>query len=191
MPEEYDWISFSHLQCISNLWWDPRGFYVIKIKKHIYKNWEKEFKISCCDERKCILNSRAGHATSLPRQCDHVFRPQNFSLYCLFWLWLLDWDTETHLLCFFRVTEALIRCHILMLSLSQSQQIFRGPSSVKYYIKRWSEFCLFCMNKSQGWYGNSKPWKLKSAPRILVAIVLLIDVMLFFSSSACILYICE
>ena len=59
------------------------------------------------------MYSRAGHATTLPRQRDHVFRPQNLLFVALYFssLWLLHLDTETiAFLEFFLVTEAQLHC---------------------------------------------------------------------------------
>ena len=59
-------------------------------------------------------NVGGGHATTLPRQCDHVFGPQNVLLINYVYI-LCSHSTlrPYNLLLFFRVTDALLRCLVV------------------------------------------------------------------------------
>ena len=70
------------------------------------------------------VDNRSWHATMLPRQHNHVLRPQNFWLclfvdyvyicwLCLYLLWLLHLDTEAWTFSvLLLVTEALLHCRV-------------------------------------------------------------------------------
>ena len=75
------------------------------------------------------VDNRSWHATMLPRQHNHVLRPQNFWLclfvdyvyicwLCLYLLWLLHLDTETFL-AFFLVTEAVLHCRVVVVVVAE------------------------------------------------------------------------
>ena len=64
---------------------------------------------------------RAGHATILPRQLDHVFRPQSCLLLQYYYIYCGQWlpypHTETKIFFkFFLVPEALLRCRIVFVA---------------------------------------------------------------------------
>ena len=57
----------------------------------------------------------AGHATSLPRQPDHVFRPKNCSM-GPYSLRLLHLDTEAFSPSFYLVSEAPLHCRVVVVA---------------------------------------------------------------------------
>ena len=72
--------------------------------------------------------SRAGHATTLPRHRDHVFRPKKLLLIVL-WLysqWLLHLDTEDYTFLYFFMSLKL--CYVVGSSLSRSFKIVACPA---------------------------------------------------------------
>ena len=74
--------------------------------------------------KKCT-EVRAGHAKTLPRQRDRIFRPQKCCLLHYYWyrttvysLWVLYLDNETiTFLQFFLVPEDLLRCRVVAVAM--------------------------------------------------------------------------
>ena len=74
--------------------------------------------------KKCT-EVRAGHAKTLPRQRDRIFRPQKCCLLHYYWyrttvysLWVLYLDNETiTFLQFFLVPEDLLRCRVVVVAM--------------------------------------------------------------------------
>ena len=76
------------------------------------QRWHNELLTDRCSMA-TIIFVRAGYATTLPQQCDHVFRPQ--ACWLLHLLWLLHFVTLTFLE-FFRVIDVLIHCRVIVVA---------------------------------------------------------------------------